>query len=71
MREKQRLNLRRCQPCELRLVTIDEPPSPAGASIRNDRHAGRRERIHVAQHGPFRNLEALGELTRGEQAVNL
>jgi hypothetical protein len=36
-----------------------------------DRHPGRAQGVDVPVHGPFGNLQTLGELARGEAAASL
>src|SRR5262245_64707027 len=71
MREEQCLDLAGCQPRELRLIAIDQPPPATWSTIRDHRHTRRGERVHVAQYRPFGNLEPLRELTRRQPAVHL
>ncbi len=56
-RQKQRANLGRREARELRLVAVDEPPAAPRAALRGDGHAGRAERIHVAEDRSLRDLE--------------
>jgi hypothetical protein len=56
---------------EFRLIAVDEPPAPTRTAIRDNGYAGSRERIHVAQYSALGDLKALGQLARGEPAVNL
>jgi hypothetical protein len=64
MRSKQGLNLACRQSRQFRLISIDESPAAARAAIRHDRHTRGTERIHVSEHRPLGDLQALRQVAR-------